>query len=242
MGKRNPKASVGSRKIAETSHSSSIPLFDKTVLSALTAKIEKGLGKRKTEQVEDSTRSRKQGRVGNSASIAEAKSKTNRPDNTRGTKRDAQGKTKQPNTKTVKKKSNPEKRGDREGLDESAMLLQEILALGGTEEDLDLVADVVSDEEDESTNSAKGPDKTFQKDLAKFVADLGIEQENIEEPESDIENRDENDEEEVSDISDGSSEVGYTSKAVADIKTSPSLETASSNGINRLVSSPPISK
>jgi len=46
------------------------------------------------------------------------------------------------------------------------------LALGGTEEDLDLVAEALSDEED---NKVAVPDKSFRKELANFVAGLGIE-------------------------------------------------------------------
>jgi ribosome biogenesis protein MAK21 len=52
--------------------------------------------------------------------------------------------------------------------------LQEILALGGTEEDLLLVADALSDDEDLDESSTAAPDKSFKADLAKFVAGLGI--------------------------------------------------------------------
>ncbi|KAK6595033.1 CBF/Mak21 family protein [Botrytis cinerea] len=61
------------------------------------------------------------------------------------------------------------------GGSEKEVLLQEILALGGTEEDLDLVLDAQSDSENEAKPTTKSKDKDFKNEFAKFVAGLGIE-------------------------------------------------------------------
>jgi ribosome biogenesis protein MAK21 len=65
----------------------------------------------------------------------------------------------------------------RKGKDDRALLLEEILALGGTEDDLNLIAGVTSDEDDtteERTQSAITGGK-FALELSQFVASLGIE-------------------------------------------------------------------
>lgn len=78
-----------------------------------------------------------------------------------GKKRDSQG--------NVKDRSESNSADDRE------TLLQEILALGGTEEDLDLIAGAVSDDEDLGGAAPATSNKDLKKELAKFVAGLGIE-------------------------------------------------------------------
>lgn len=69
----------------------------------------------------------------------------------------------------------PVNKAPKSGGNEKEVLLQEILALGGTEEDLDLVLDAQSDSENEAKPTAKSTDKDFKNEFAKFVAGLGIE-------------------------------------------------------------------
>jgi ribosome biogenesis protein MAK21 len=239
MGKRKGKFPAGKQETEGVSGSDALSSFNEHALSALTSKIEKGLGKRKPEHTQDSMQSRKKSKFGKSVTTAEAKSKTNELEISRGTKRNAQGKTKKPNAMVTKTKSDPEQKGVGKLPDERAMLLQEILALGGTEDDLDLVADVASDEEDEPINSAKAPDKAFQKDLANFVAELGLEKEAIED-EADADSENEDVAEDVSDFSEVASDEEDTPRTIVEINPLSSIEKANSlNGINRLVSTIP---
>lgn len=174
------KGSKKSAKVAKTSTKpggDSLPKFDENALSALTAKIEKGFGGSKDEsQIKSDAVNGKQkeGKSDKKSKTANAKSKDKVPELVRGTKRDAQGNAKSNGKAAPKDKSAKSKyqNGDK---DARAVLLEEILALGGTEEDLDLVADAFSSDEDEETKPAGKTDQSFKKDLAAFVAGLGIE-------------------------------------------------------------------
>ncbi|PBP24483.1 CCAAT-box-binding transcription factor [Diplocarpon rosae] len=164
---------------ASTSKGVEFATFDEQALSALTDKIEKEFGKTKPAkafQPDTLNRDRKpeqsdrKFKEGNDKGV---KGNGKYLELSRGTKRDAHGNAKlggkaMSRTRPANEKSNGSK-------DEKSVLLEEILALGGTEEDLDLVLDAVSDEEGEETSPRKTPDKSFKKDLAKFVAGLGIE-------------------------------------------------------------------
>jgi len=163
MGKtKNPSAKRV--RAATKSDGETFPSFDENALSALTEKIEMGLGKKSalTQDSGPATPGKKQDGKG------EAKlKKSNAHGKERGTKRDAQGNAKKSdfhNQSTRHKKDKVK--------DDGSVLLQEILALGGTEDDLDLVAGAASDDEE---ISSAAPDKELQKELAKFVASLGIE-------------------------------------------------------------------
>jgi len=57
---------------------------------------------------------------------------------------------------------------------ESSGLKAEILALGGSSEDYELIANVPSDSEMENDEPTKGPAKALQNDLRKMVQELGI--------------------------------------------------------------------
>ncbi|KAL3420690.1 CBF/Mak21 family protein [Phlyctema vagabunda] len=144
--------------------------FDENALSALTEKIEKGFNKSgsksSTAEVAKASPKSKNVKSADSSSKKQAKS-----DSGRGTKRDAQGNAKAGGSGSGGQKTGSKTQGATSTNDRE-ILLQEILALGGTEDDLDLVADAASEDEEDNT---EGPDKSFQKDLAKFVAGLGIE-------------------------------------------------------------------
>jgi ribosome biogenesis protein MAK21 len=192
---------------AGNSNGGSIPSFDEKALSVLTAKIEKGFGAGKSQQPGDLKRGKQESNGTNYQRSAKAQSKTKPVEQARGIKRDSRGNAKvaggEPPTKQRNEKSN----------DDRAVLLKEILALGGTEEDLDLVVDAVSDEEDDDSNEVL-PDKSFRKELANFVAGLGIEGELDEVGSSGSDKEDTNDGwEDASDVN-GSVDSGEDVKAL----------------------------
>jgi ribosome biogenesis protein MAK21 len=130
-------------------------------------------------------------------------------------------------------------------------LLREILALGGTEEDLDLVADALSDEEDEPSTTR--PDNKFRQDLAKFVAGLGIEGQIGENEHEDENTNDEKMGEEIDDgEDDGWEEASDSGSSVdaSEVEAEPEyrsrlpdsvpLAASVSNASNHLVSNVPI--
>lgn len=172
MAKKRTKSSK-SVAATVTASDKSIPLLDEEALNTLTARIEKGLGgdnsKAGVDTITDS--SREQGGEKRSLSKPKQTSKLNNIELRRGTKRDANG-----NAKTAGKRSGKDRNitEKEHGNDDKAALLQEIMALGGTEEDMDLVADVASDEEVFS-NTDLSLDPSFRKELAGFVSGLGIE-------------------------------------------------------------------
>jgi ribosome biogenesis protein MAK21 len=154
------------------SQASRLPTFDEQALSQLTDKIEEGLN---IPEADSQRKASSQDNKGN-ATITTAKSKkTKDPSHasTNGKKRDAQG-----NIKDSTTISNNLQAAEREEGNDRELLLQEILALGGTEADLDLVGDVLSDDEDEDEGNEPNKldnDSKFKKELSKLVAGLGIE-------------------------------------------------------------------
>ena len=168
-----------------------LPAFGKDALSALTDKIEKELGKSKvSQQLADATeRSLRKGKPSKERCGPDSKANPTKAEHNRGTKRDAQGNVK--SAGKVEVKSSRRKEGHKFGAAKNPRerLLKEILAMGGTEEDLDLVAGAASDYEDVGGNNGLAKDKSFKEDLARFVAGLGIEGAAIEdasEPEAEV--------------------------------------------------------
>ncbi|KAH7403587.1 CBF/Mak21 family-domain-containing protein [Cadophora sp. MPI-SDFR-AT-0126] len=182
MARKNKKAAGASGATeVPVSKSDDLASFDEQALSALTARIEKGFGQSKSrsksedkaETPNTTNRSEKKAKVDAKPKNKDGRGKHKTPELVRGTKRDANGRAKVTAKPISRSDVRPTKTQKNKGKDERAILLQEILALGGTEEDLDLVADAVSDEDDDRHT---GPsDKLFRKDLASFVAGLGIE-------------------------------------------------------------------
>lgn len=195
MAKKRSKLSKSTVE-AGVSLDARLPLFNEEALSALTARIEKGLDSSKMER--HLTPSNKtielEGKdtIGNRLKGA---SNSKRSESRRGTKRDANG-----NAKTSSRKdSNPPTQNAR-AADGNAALLQEILALGGTKEDLELVADVQSDEEGVSNNGLS-LSKSLRKELANFIAGLGIENRTSSHEDESIEDEEDWEEESTSNIS-----------------------------------------
>lgn len=152
-----------------------LPAFDKNALLALTEKIEKGFGTGKSPQQKSDNRGQTKKTTNDSARPEQSKAKSNPkgPEPKQGNKRDARGNRK-PRNEEPRNGNQSKKSQNGDSKDEKDVLLQEILALGGTQEDLQLIADAVSDDEDLDGGSSAPPDKSFRADLAKFVAGLGI--------------------------------------------------------------------
>lgn len=204
MARRNNKVAKGANS-ATGANSDAVPSFDDKALLALTAKIEQGFGGagasagKSTTEASQSKLKKSKLANGSASGVPEVASKGKGPESRRGTKRDSQGNAKSDSKPKARKEKGPEKAKDGKPQGDRETLLQEILALGGTEEDLDLVVDAASDEEDEAIES--GPaDKALQKELAKFVAGLGIEgQSTVDDPDSEVDDEQENEEEEEED-------------------------------------------
>ena len=169
MGKNKLKRT----KTGDKTEVQKAPKFDESALSALTEQIEKRIESPKApfKSAEKVNGNYKQDTIGAKSKPNLSRSKINVSEQIRGKKRDAKGNVKGGNNRSApaqgQKNMDPK--------DQRATLLEEILALGGTEEDLDLVADAASDDEEIDTQSPAAPDKSLKKELAKFVASLGIE-------------------------------------------------------------------
>ena len=99
-------------------------------------------------------------------------------------------------------------KGDGNGAPSRAQIEEEILALGGSKDDLDLVADVASESELEGDKPSKVPRNDLKKELMRFVQDIGIQTVNYETSESEDA---EEEEEEEADIT--MPEAGITNSA-----------------------------
>lgn len=238
MPPRDNKSAKGAKKAAKVDGNGLS--FDDQALSALTAKIEQGLANGKTPEGVTGAPSKKERKHKSENKLnTPQQSKASGSEPTRGTKRDSSGNAKlNGKTKGQNKKENKTTTSD----NTRSILLQEILALGGTEDDLDLVENAASDEEDNVTASAPQLDKTLQKELARFVAELGIEgQTGADAGESDEESDaeevagGEDEWEEASDIESEPSEPIEAEVVKKNLKAPP-VETSSSKDPNRLVS------
>lgn len=158
MGKPNKKSKGASQ--GQSKSGNQVPSFDEKALASLTEKLEQSIGGgQPTEPSEKTPKSAKSKKPKDGS-----KSKPQLEEG-RGTKRDRKGNAKETTGESKDKK--PSK-----GADDREAMLQEILALGGTEEDLDLVAGAESESEPEDSAPL---DKSLKKDLARFIAGLGIE-------------------------------------------------------------------
>ncbi|KAF9869432.1 CBF/Mak21 family protein [Colletotrichum karsti] len=130
-------------------------------LTALTAKIDKNLGRNTKEDNSNKNKKRKHISEGPSASP-------------RQRKKQAQGR--EDSSKDVGEAPSKTK-GVKGGPLSRDALLEEIRALGGDEEDLDLIGDIDSDQDDATEEKDTGAvDKKLQGELAAFAAQLGLQQ------------------------------------------------------------------
>lgn len=156
MGKKRTKAQNGAK-----------PVFDEAALSSLTAKIDTDLANPKPRSEPKDQKQKEERPAKRKRSETDVKDAT-------PNKRQAQepkNRPAKPSKKTAKESKTPK--------DKKAELLQEILALGGDENDLDIIAGVDSDvEEGQEAKPKEAPaqmDKTLKNELAKFAAGLGFE-------------------------------------------------------------------
>jgi ribosome biogenesis protein MAK21 len=181
MGKKSKKNGPPTKDLG-SARGNDMPSFDEDALSALTARLEQDFVKgnsRGQTKVNTINGNRKGATDRHKEQSGGSKPGSKAPElAARGTKRDARGDAKlsgprikkpRPDSKSAAQNKNGENQ------DGQAILLAEIIALGGTEEDLELVADAISDDEDAEVGTQMAPDQSFQKDLAAFVAGLGIE-------------------------------------------------------------------
>jgi ribosome biogenesis protein MAK21 len=176
------------RKRSEKDHASSssvieLPSFDESALSALTNKIESGF--RKTVAPGQNYRGRNPSRAEdpkrgtNRVQISKPLTQDRVPEkeyDARSIGRDETG------HGSGSARARKDERSAHNG-DEQNVLLQEILALGGTEDDLDLVMGVATDEDDlgDAIPKLKSTiDPKLTKEVSKFIASLGIETQSIE--------------------------------------------------------------
>ncbi|KKY37182.1 putative ribosome biosis protein mak21 [Diaporthe ampelina] len=192
MGKKRTKAQNGAK-----------PVFDEAALSKLTARIDTDLAdpkpksnlrdqKRKDERPAKRKRSENDSKDAN-PNKRQAHEPKNRPA--------------KPSKKTPKESKTPK--------DKKAELLQEILALGGDENDLDIIAGVDSDvEEGQEPRPKDAPvemDKALKNELANFAAGLGFEKVRDEDAATDDE---EGDAEEESEAAEEAGEDEWEDKPV----------------------------
>ncbi len=185
--------------------SSKAPAFNEATLSKLTEQIDRNLENRNAKNL-NGTAKRKRGEA---------------EDNSKSDRRKA------PKTAAASPKPKPKPRQDGAGHsnsqdapsggDKKSTLLEEIKALGGDENDLELIAGLDSDVEDDANGAEKAPqgddlsfDTAFKNELAKFAAGLGFEkalegeeeeedEEEVEEDEAEEEEEEEAEEEEEED-------------------------------------------
>jgi len=203
MAKKSGKPS----KLASNA-GNSLSGFDENALSALTARIEKGLDKsagttgRSTNTSHNPAKKNQptggdKQRSRDSRHIRDATTTSEGSKTTRGVKRDANGKAKV-EAKGQKDIEVQSKSDGVNGTDRDA-LLQEILSLGGTADDLDLVADALSDEDDAIYETDDQVDKSFKNDLAQFIQGLGLAQSSAADIESEIEEDEDEESEPIQD-------------------------------------------
>lgn len=225
MPKHSTKKQKQSGASAVTSSASDLSTFDESALTALTATIEKGFSAPKPKH-QDGKKNQKHQRA--SEVKPEVKNVVgNTSDFMNGKKRDASGNVKKTNVFSNSDQSN--------GKVSREVLLQEILNLGGTEEDLELIEDIDSEDEYDSYPDAPSAEETkFARELSQFVTGLGINgqaEATAEEPE-DVEDSEEESWEE--DSGDKTPAVAVPAPVQNDDKNSQKA----SKDVNRLVSEP----
>jgi ribosome biogenesis protein MAK21 len=178
MAKRQKSSSKTQTRPPATANG--LPSFDESALNALTEEIEQGFNSAKSSKgiQKQKQKLHNQGDASGGQNQNSQTLKSNTEPH--GKKRDAQGNIKKAKSENIPLPTGavPPKSG-KSSIERDA-LLKEILALGGTEEDLDLVADAVSDDDSDSSEADRQPapltaaDKRLKQDLAEFVAGLGI--------------------------------------------------------------------
>lgn len=154
------------------------PAFDEAALSKLTAKIETGLSQSKPKQ--------------------SSKHQDQRPTKRKRADSDPKDANPHPQKKLAQEPRHRPGKPGKASKDKTAEMLQEIKALGGDEADLDLVAGIDSDADDDAKPAKSAPadmDNVFKTELAKFAAGLGFEDVRDQDGATDDEGDDDDDDE-----------------------------------------------
>jgi ribosome biogenesis protein MAK21 len=156
-----------------------LPSFDERALSALTDKIESGFRNTAAVSKADSLDRNRPPTTNPRSRIKKSKNtKTTTKHHVAGRKRDAKGNIIEQGSNGSKAPKIGTDDANGETQDEKSVLLREILALGGTQEDLSLVMEVATDDEDAGDSGREQPsaiDPKLAKELSKFIDGLGIE-------------------------------------------------------------------
>jgi ribosome biogenesis protein MAK21 len=169
MGKRKNSA-VKAPNIAKNATAGGVATFDEQALLALTGKIEKDLHEQQRAGKVENAGAGHQKAARHSRSMAKVDSVPLGLN--RGIKRGANGSIKLAGRDRIEDR-NAALKQHKEGDVKDNPLLEDILALGGTKEDYELV--VGADSDDQGEDSVEHKDMSLQNDLAKFVATLDIE-------------------------------------------------------------------
>ena len=177
MGKPKINQHKPKKEVSSALDTNGLLSFDESTLSSLTEKIEKGFRNASASKSDPlANRGFVPQKQSSKSAKKQQKAKENHKHSLTGKKRNAEGKVKE----TVHDDPTPHKTTksrNKNGLAYTRdILMQEILALGGDEDDLNLVASIESSEEDvnERSSQLSPVDAKFTKELSNFVAGLGI--------------------------------------------------------------------
>jgi ribosome biogenesis protein MAK21 len=259
MAKSKKTTSAGAEKPVATSKSKDASdenflQFDAGALASLTQNIEARLkGGNKNNKSNSNGASEKKGAKGpkSPASKPNGKGKANKPvENNRPVQKSFQGKKRDRNGAVIEKedkvqkgenlqKTNPQDEDDEAG-DEDDVLRKEILALGGSKEDFDLLAGVVSDSEAEDSAQTKPAlnEDALRKELAKLLK--GSDQYQAEIPDDQVseEEEEEASDEELSRESDEEEDNEVESEAEEANGSSPDVDSAAGNASKKSIVEP----
>ncbi|KAJ5107407.1 hypothetical protein N7456_004082, partial [Penicillium angulare] len=230
-GKRSSDANesapdAGASSIESTS-TPDVPQIDESAFSGLRQKIEERLKKQSSAK----GKSKKNDKPNATVEVADAKKEKDVPSKA-GKSKDisGQGKKRDRSGEVIardEKKDGKNKAGKSANKSaDDATLRQEILALGGTEEDFNLLADVDEEEEVEGV-SAEAKDDDLRNELSKMLEAAGhVVPQDLEDEEVEEDEEEEDDEDEEEDISDEEkqSEADDVSD-VSDIEPAPPAKT-----------------
>ncbi|POS87128.1 hypothetical protein EPUL_000721 [Erysiphe pulchra] len=184
MGKRK-FSTLDTSSTTEIQKENKIPKFDLKALSTLTSKIEKGLEKQKlsSDHAFKSNKGKSAAKPGHPKNEGDKESISRNPKKkiiskvaAKGTNQDTNKNVKGNEIFSFRDSSSSQGRVKKNKIEEK-ILMNEILALGGTEDDLELVAGVESHSEDEDKNPQSSHpvvEKGFQNELKNFITSLGI--------------------------------------------------------------------
>lgn len=233
----NEAVTDGDVSVSESKTTPGMPQIDESAFAGLRQKIEQRLKNEGPGKVKSKKDSKSQAPAQN-APMKKDKGAAPKPgrnqESAQGKKRDRNGDVIAREEKKGGKSNQTKPKGLQKGNDNDT-LRQEILALGGTEEDLDLLAGVDSESEVEGAPSKgkKGGEDDLRKELSKMLEAAGhvvpddLEDDEAEDPEKDEEQEVEADSEANEEESEETSEP--EGSEVSDIEESPPVKESKAN-------------